>query len=205
MLAMGRSGMDEPSFSAVYAAHRDRAIGLAYLLVGDRHQAEDVVAEAFTKVFIQWRRGELRDVGAYVRRAVANEANSRLRRRYLQRAVASRRTGDDRGVQLLDDVAAERSLLWAALGQLTQAQRTVLVLRYFEDLTEAETAEVLGCSVGTVKSRSARGLARLDELVGPTARARRATPAAVEKTTGNTPSVRDSSPRHGGRAGGQDR
>lgn len=206
MLAMVRAGVDESLFAAVYAAHRDRAVGLAYLLVGDHHQAEDVVAEAFTKVYVRWRRGEVRDVGAYVRRAVANEANSRLRRRYLERAVASRRTGDDRGVQLLDDAAAERSVLWSALGQLAQAQRTVLVLRFFEDLSEAETAEVLGCSVGTVKSRAARGIARLDELVGPTASARRSTAAAVEDVAGRpAPTAPIVERGRDGRAGGRDR
>lgn len=204
MLAMVRAGTDESSFAAVYAAHRDRAVGLAYLLVGDRHQAEDVVAEAFAKVYVRWRRGDVRDVGAYVRRAVANEARSRLRRRYLERAVASRRAGDHRGVKLLEDASAERSVLWSALGQLSQAQRTVLVLRYFEDLSEAETAEVVGCSVGTVKSRAARGIARLDELVGPTARARRGTSAPVEEVAGrsasSTPTAsRDQDRRSGGR------
>lgn len=207
MLAMVRAGTDELSFAAIYAAHRDRAVGLAYLLVGDHHQAEDVVAETFTKVYARWRRGEVRDVGAYVRRAVANEANSRLRRRYLERAVASRRTGDARGVQLLDDAAAERSVLWAALGQLSQAQRTVLVLRYFEDLSEAETAEVLGCSVGTVKSRAARGIARLDVLVGPTARKRRNNPRPLEEVARRpAPSTALTEGRDpNGRPGGRDR
>lgn len=206
MLAMVRTGVDESSFAAVYAAHRDRAVGLAYLLVGDHHQAEDLVAEVFTKVYVRWPRGEVRDVGAYVRRAVANEANSRLRRRYLERAVASRRTGDDRGVQRLDDAAAERSVVWSALGQLSPAQRTVLVLRYFEDLSEAETAEVLGCSVGTVKSRAARGIARLDELVGPAARARRGTAVAVEDVAGRPAPTAPSVERgQDGRSGGRDR
>jgi RNA polymerase sigma-70 factor (sigma-E family) len=205
VLAMVRAGTDESSFAAVYAAHRDRAVGLAYLLVGDHHQAEDVVAEAFTKVYVRWRRGEVRDVGAYVRRAVANEANSRLRRRYLERAVASRRTGDDRGVQLLDEAAAERSVLWSALGQLSQPQRTVLVLRYFEDLSEAETAGLLGCSVGTVKSRAARGIARLEELVGPAAHGRHRTANALEELEESAPTAPTAGRDQNGPPGGRHR
>lgn len=155
----------DASFAAVFNAHHRGAVRLAYLLVSDADLAEDVVAEAFAKVYVRWRRDEIRDVGAYVRRAVVNEANSKLRRRYLERRVAASRDGDDRGVRLLDDDAADRDAVWRAIGHLPERQRAAVVLRYHEDLSEAETAEVLGCSVGTVKSQTSRGLAKLKQLL----------------------------------------
>jgi RNA polymerase sigma-70 factor (sigma-E family) len=165
VLAMVRTGVDERSFAAVFNAHHRQAVRLAYLLVSDPHQAEDVVSEAFAKVYVRWQRGDVRDVGAYVRRAVANEANSRLRRRYLERRVAGERSGDDRGVRRVDDDAADRDAVWQAIQRLPVKQRAAVVLRYYEDLPEAEVAEVLGISVGTVKSNTSRGLARLQELL----------------------------------------
>jgi RNA polymerase sigma-70 factor (sigma-E family) len=156
----------EDAFAAVYNAHHRQAVRLAYLLVSDPHQAEDVVSEAFAKVYVRWRKGDVRDVGAYVRRAVVNEANSRLRRRYLERRVAAERSGDDRGVRLVDEAAAEHDVVWQGIQRLPARQRAAVVLRYYEDLSEAETAEILGCSVGTVKSNTSRGLARLQELLG---------------------------------------
>jgi RNA polymerase sigma-70 factor (sigma-E family) len=165
VLAMVRMGVDEGSFAAVFNAHHRQAVRLAYLLVSDPDQAEDVVSDAFAKVYVRWKKGEVRDVGAYVRRAVANEANSRLRRRYLERRGADARSGDDRGVRLVDEDAADRDAVWRGIQGLPAKQRAAVVLRYYEDLSEAETAEVLGCSVGTVKSNTSRGLAKLQELL----------------------------------------
>ena len=162
--AQAARGQDA-SFAAVFNEHHRRAVRLAWLLTGDPHQAEDVVAEAMTKVYVQWRKGGVDDVGAYLRRAVANQANSRLRRRYLERREASRRTGDDRGVRLVDDEAADRDAVWQAIQQLPDRQRQVVVLRYYEDLSEAATADVLGISTGTVKSSLSRGLSKLEELL----------------------------------------
>lgn len=171
VLAMVREGTDADSFAAVFNAHHRQAVRLAYLLVSDPHQAEDVVSEAFTKVYVRWRKGEVRDVGGYLRRAVANEANSKLRRRYLERRVGAERSGDDRGVRLVDDHAADRDQVWQGIQRLPERQRAAVVLRYYEDLSEAETADILGCSVGTVKSQTSRGLARLQELLGVSSQA----------------------------------
>lgn len=156
---------EDASFAAVFNEHHRRAVRLAYLLTGDHHQAEDVVADAMTKVWVQWRRGRVDDVGPYLRRAVANQANSRLRRRYLERREASRRSGDARGTRRVDDDAADHDTVWQAIQRLPDRQRQVVVLRYYEDLSEADTASVLGVSVGTVKSSLSRGLARLEELL----------------------------------------
>ena len=163
---MVRAGVEQTSFATVFNEHHRRAVRLAYLLTNDPDQAEDIVAEAFAKVYVRWSKGEVRDVGSYLRRAVANEANSKLRRRYLERAVAARRSGDDRGVRTVDDGAADHDQVWQAIQRLPDKQRKAVVLRYYEDLPEAETAQILGCSVGTVKSQVSRGLARLEDLLG---------------------------------------
>lgn len=168
---MVRAGTTGASFAAVFNAHHRQAVRLAYLLTSDAAQAEDVAAEAFAKVYVRWSKGEVRDVGAYVRRAVVNEANSKLRRRYIERREASRRSGDDRGVRMVEDAAIEHDLVWRAVQRLPDRQRQAVVLRYYEDLPEAETAQLLGCSVGTVKSQVSRGLARLEQLLGADDRA----------------------------------
>lgn len=166
VLAMVRTGVERDSFATVFNAHHRQAVRLAYLLTSDPDQAEDIAADVFAKVYVRWKKGEVRDVGAYVRRAVANEANSKLRRRYLERRHAAKRSGDQRGVVGVDDGAADRDQVWQAIQRLPDRQRKAIVLRYYEDLTEAQTAEVLGCSVGTVKSQVSRGMARLQEVVG---------------------------------------
>lgn len=153
-------------FAAVFNAHHRRAVRLAWLLTGDAHAAEDIVAEAFAKVWVQWDKGRVDNVGAYLRRAVVNHIRSRGRRRKLELRELERRGGDDRGVQLLDDHAAEHDEVWQALLRLPQRQRAAIVLRYYEDLSEADVAEALGVSVGTVKSQVFRGMQRLRELLG---------------------------------------
>ena len=165
MLSMVRTGTDAESFAAVFNAHHRQAVRLAYLLTSDADQAEDIVSDAFAKVYVQWKKGRVQQVGPYLRRAVANEAKSRLRRRYLERREASRRTGDERGVLRVDEHAADHDEVWQALQRLPERQRQAIVLRYYEDLPEAETAEILGVSVGTVKSQVSRGLARMQELM----------------------------------------
>ena len=165
VLAMVRTATGRDAFAAVFNAHHRDAVRLAYLLTSDADQAEDIVSDAFAKVWTQWQKGRVDDVGAYLRRAVANTAKSRLRRRYLERREAERRTGDDRGVRRLDDHAAEQDQVWQAIQRLPDRQRAVVVLRYYEDLSVEETAEILGVSQGTVKSQTARGLDRLRELV----------------------------------------
>ncbi len=171
VLAMVRAGTTGESFAAVFNAHHRQAVRLAYLLTSDAHQAEDIAAEAFTKVYVRWSKGGVRDVGAYVRRAVVNEANSKLRRRYVERREAAKRSGDGRGVRLVEDAMVDQDVVWKAIQRLPDRQRLAVVLRYYEDLPEAETAELLGCSVGTVKSQVSRGLARLQQLLGDTDRA----------------------------------
>lgn len=153
-------------FAAVFNAHHRGAVRLAWVLTGDQHVAEDVAAEALSKVWVQWDKGRVSDVGPYLRRAVVNQVRSRGRRRKLELRELERRGGDDRGVRLVDDSAAEHDEVWQALLRLPQRQRAAIVLRYYEDLSEADAAEVLGVSVGTVKSQVSRGMQRLRELLG---------------------------------------
>ena len=168
MLAVVRAGVERDGFAVVYAQHRDPMVRLAFLLTSDAHRAEEVVAEAFVKVWKQWRGGGVRDVRAYLRRAVVNEANSSLRRRYLERSHTRRVDGDDRGVLHHDQRAAERDELWQAIARLPERQRQVIVLRFYEDLSVADTATAMGISEGTVKSQSARALDRLGEVLSDT-------------------------------------
>ncbi len=161
-----RSRTGGTDFAEVFNAHHQGAVRLAWLLTGDADQAEDAVAEALAKVWVKWEQGRVHDPGPYLRRAVVNEVRSRGRRKVLERREADRRTADDRGVRLHDDAAADHDLVWRSLGQLPPRQRQAIVLRYYEDLPEAEVAEMLGISVGTVKSQVSRGLDRLREVVG---------------------------------------
>jgi RNA polymerase sigma-70 factor (sigma-E family) len=149
----------------LYAAHAPDAVRLAYLLTGDRALAEDLVHEAFVRLF-----GRFRDIrnpdafGAYLRTTVVNLARSHFRRKRVERAYLDRerRAPDPEPVD-----PGGREEMWQALQVLRPRQRAAIVLRYYEDLTEAQTAEVLGCAVGTVKSLVSRGIEQLrQELRG---------------------------------------
>ncbi len=156
------------SFADVYAQHRDRAVRLAYLLCGDPELAQDLAAEAFAKTWRQYDRdaGRIDDVGAYLRRAVVNQRNSWWRRTSMHRDRVERRvTGDARGGLEPDDQIVQHDELWSALSKLSERQRQVLVLRYWEDLSVEQTANALGISSGTVKSLTSRATTRLRDLV----------------------------------------
>lgn len=153
-------------FTQVYAAHHAEALRLAYLLCGNRHRAEDAVAEAFVKVYRQMQRGGVRQPRAYLRRAVVNEINSRFRRLALERRQAAKRSGDDRGTRSAEETVADTDAVFAALRQLPPRQRTAVVLRYYADLAEKDIAQAMDVSIGTVKSTLARGLERLRAQMG---------------------------------------
>jgi len=152
-------------FADVYAAHHREAVRFAYLLCGDLHRAEDAVAEAFVKVYRQWRVGRVMQPRAYIRRAVVNEVNSRFRRLALERRQAAVRSGHDHGVRAFDEQVADADAMITALAQLSPRQRTAIVLRYYLDLSEQDAATAMGVSVGTVKSSVSRGLERMRALV----------------------------------------
>ena len=156
----------DPAAFAEFVAARSSALHrTAYLLVGDRGLAQDLLQEALTKTYVAWPR--LRDQGkaeAYTRKALTTTAITWYRRRsWGERPVAAvpEREGDGHA-----DEVATRDLLWQALQALPPRQRAAIVLRYYEDLTEAQTAAVLGCAVGTVKSQVSTGLRTMRANLG---------------------------------------
>jgi RNA polymerase sigma-70 factor (sigma-E family) len=161
-----RTDAASDEFTQTYAAHHAEALRLAYLLCGDRYRAEDAVADAFVKVYRQMQRGAVEQPRAYLRRAVVNEINSRFRRLAIERREAAKRSGDARGLRGADEQIADHDEMFAALRHLPPRQRTVVVLRFYEDLAESDIADVMGISVGTVKSTLHRGLAHLRKQLG---------------------------------------
>jgi RNA polymerase sigma-70 factor (sigma-E family) len=147
-------------FGAEVAAHQDRLFRVALLLTGDRHLAEDVLADVCAKVFEKWQAGLVDDPGAYLHRALVNEVTGRWwRRRVIRREQQRRRVVSDNPPP--DGVVMDRATMLDALRSLPARQRAVLVLRFYEDRPESDVARILGMSLGTVKSTQSRALAAL--------------------------------------------
>src|SRR5688500_20234483 len=150
---------DETAFAEFVQGRWAALYRTAYLLTGNRHDAEDLLQTALANTYVGWRR--IRDRGAteaYVRRALVNAASRGWRKR--GRTVLTDEVpdpGHDGGLTGLADKAA----LWRAVSDLPPRMRATLVLRYYEDLSEAETAAALDCSVGSVKSQTPPALKRL--------------------------------------------
>lgn len=152
---------DEGDFEEFVRARWPRLLRTAYLLTGDRHHAEDVVQAALAKAYRFWPRVRRTDnADAYVKRVLINCNNDRFRKRRIVEQLTDT-PPDEASFQDPLSGSEERGSLMAALATLPPRQRAVVVLRYWDDLPEAEVAEVLGCAVGTVKSHAAQGLARL--------------------------------------------
>ena len=163
---MGDGNADE-AVSQLYAVHYAGLVRLAFLLIHDHGRAEELVQDAFVAVHGRWNR--LRDTQnalAYLRRAVVNRARSELR----HRGVVDRHpVQPPRPHESAEDTAVAASLrtdLLAALDRLPRRQREVLLLRYYLDLSEAEIADSLRISRGSVKSHSSRGIAALRSVWG---------------------------------------
>jgi RNA polymerase sigma-70 factor (sigma-E family) len=143
----------------LYRTYAPDALRLAYLLTGDRSLAEDLAQDAFVKVFGRFHDLRSRDAfWWYLRRTIVNLSRSHFRRRRVERAWLERQHVDEAHT---DPDIGDRERLRAALGTLRPEQRAAIVLRYFEDLSEADTAQALGVAVGTVKSMVSRGMDRL--------------------------------------------
>lgn len=158
----------EAEFSAFVRASGARLHRYAYLLTGDRAEAEDLVQTSLAKVYLAW--GRMDDTSAaerYTRTTIVRTHTSWWRRLGRRQEFAVANVPETEHTAL-DDVET-REMMWAALARLGVRQRTALVLRYYHDLTEADIAETMGCSVGTVKSQLARGLANLRAHLGDAA------------------------------------
>ena len=155
-------------FDKFVAAHVDDLLRTAYLIVWDEGEAEDLVQECLLKVARRWPRvRRMEQPQAYARRILVTLAlDGALRRAQRRREL---QPGTPPILSAIDPLQTleTRAELLEAIGQLHERQRAVLVLRYFNDLTEAQVADVLGCSPGTVKSSASRGLARLREALQP--------------------------------------
>ncbi|MFG3287413.1 SigE family RNA polymerase sigma factor [Streptomyces sp. NPDC048179] len=156
----------EAQFQEFVRARWSHLVRTAVLLTGDPHHAEDLTQTALAKAYRSWRRVSRADhPEAYVRRILVSCNSDRFRKRRVAEALTAappERPGHDDAVTRAD----ERGTLLAALAQLPPRQRAVVVLRYWEDLSEGEVAEVLGCSPGTVKSQASKGLAKLRTFPG---------------------------------------
>lgn len=159
---------DKAAFAEFVTARSGALHRAAYLMVGDVELAQDLVQEALTKTYVAWPR--LREAGnaeAYTRKVITNTAISWFRKKSWKGEGATT-TG------LLPELAAaghaegvtDRAALMAALAELPPRQRAAIVLRFYDDLTEAQTAAAMDCAVGTVKSQVSAGLSKLRTLLG---------------------------------------
>ena len=155
----------EEDFREFVAARSGALLRTAYLLAGDWATAEDLLQIALTKTYLAWKRlGRIDAVEPYTRKVLVNTATSWWRRRW----------HGERPTEILPETAItdglderlERDALWRQVRDLPARQRAVLVLRFYEDQSEAETARLLGVSVGTVKSQCSRALASLRQRLG---------------------------------------
>ena len=159
--------MDRPAedFDEYVRARTPALIRTAYLLTGDQHRAEDLVQEALIKTYRAWSRLAVSNPDAYTRKVMYHLNISRWRRMRSAEITTDQLPDVGRGADEAGR-SVNRLMLRAALSELPPRQRAVIVLRYWEQRTEAEVAVLLGCSEGTVKSAASRGLRRLRDLAG---------------------------------------
>jgi RNA polymerase sigma-70 factor (sigma-E family) len=157
-------------FAAFYRDTWPRLFRTTYAVAGQRSLAEDALQSAFAKAYGQWEKVRAAEhPEAYVRRMAVNEVLSTFRRPWFK-AERSGDPPDSRHSVSHEGATVDREALWRAVRALPPRQRAVVVLRYYEDLSEAEIAAVLGCSKGTVKSQASDALRRLrvsDPELGP--------------------------------------
>lgn len=160
MIGLSKAQRDE-EFTRFAEGAQQSLTGTAWLLTGNREVAADLVQAALVKVYVAWPKVRRSDALAYARRTLVNENIDRWRARHDELVDdapgEAQRTGD--GSSAVDD----RDEVARLLQRLPEAQRRVLVLRYFCDMSERDIAETLGISTGAVKSAASRGLAALRE------------------------------------------
>ncbi len=161
---MTRERDRDAEFSEYMAARQPALLRTAYVLTGDRHTAEDLVQTALAKLYLSWDRLQRAEsLDGYVRRILVNEHNSLWRRPWKKRETT---TPDIPDRAAPEPPTSHDTALWDFVQTLPRKQRAAVVLRYYEELSEAETAEILGVSVGTVKSQTSRALASLRARLG---------------------------------------
>jgi RNA polymerase sigma-70 factor (sigma-E family) len=147
----------EAEYEAFVLQHRGKLLATALHLTGDIHLAEDLVQNTLVRLYLAWGRARTASTPAYTRRILLNSFVDHHRRPWVRRERAADR--------LPDDAAAEAPVtdpeLTAALAALPPRMRAAVVLRHVEDLSVEDVADALGCSTGTVKSQTARGLDKL--------------------------------------------
>ncbi|WP_405059254.1 SigE family RNA polymerase sigma factor [Kribbella sp. NBC_01505] len=154
----------DAAFEEYFAARSGAMRGTAYLLCGDWHRAEDLVQQTFTKIYLAWRRIERREaMDSYTRQTLVRTFLSERRRGWFRNESVGSPPGELPVPSA--DLADERIVLLEALVQVPPRQRAVLVLRYWEDMSVEQTATLLDCSTGNIKSQAARGLATLRGLL----------------------------------------
>lgn len=157
----------EGDFVAYYAARGDLIRNTAYVLCGDWHLAEDLTQTTFTKLYQSWHRIERHDVLDQYARRVLLRAFLDERRRPWRREFSTVPDSAALDTASHDEQRSdERVVLRTALMRIPKRQRAVLVLRYWDDLSVDQVAEILGCPTGTIKSQTARGLANLRGVLG---------------------------------------
>ena len=167
-------GADQ-DFGAFVAARGASLFRLACLLTGSPSEADDLVQDSLEKVYMRWSRVSRADAPyPYVRRLMVNTLVSN-RRRPARRAEVLRASPPDELVESGEQAVLEHQHVWPLVLALPTRQRAVIVLRYYEDLSEQQIADVLGCSTGSVKSQAhdalaslRRGVARLEKVEGVT-------------------------------------
>jgi RNA polymerase sigma-70 factor (sigma-E family) len=157
--------------AALFDRHYVPMCRLAFVILGDHALAEEIVMEALLKTFAGW--GRLRDIDradAYLRRAVVNLCRSRIRRKMIETRVNLEARGRaERAKPDWDQESHETNrLVMEAVRALPERQRAAVVLRYYDDLSESQIAEVLDCSVGTVKSQLSKARSKLEATLGRT-------------------------------------
>jgi RNA polymerase sigma-70 factor (sigma-E family) len=164
MLPEAQVAVDETEFSEFFASQYGRLCWLGLLLTGNRAEAEELAQEALVRTWWRWKLVRRpTDPGRYARRVLVNRRRSLLRRAAVEARYLARSQPEELVVPAGDDRAL---VLWQAVQELPPRQRAVLVLRFHEDLTEAEVARLLGLPLGTVKSLGHRALVKLRERLG---------------------------------------
>ncbi|MCU7728309.1 SigE family RNA polymerase sigma factor [Actinoplanes sp. KI2] len=149
-------------FEEFAAARLPSLLRFAVLLSGDREGARDIVQEVLTRALVKWDRiGSVQDPYGYVRRMVTNEFLSLRRRRRVWTVPLGQEAVDGVSAPHAPERPGPDDDLWHLLMRLPRQQRAVIVLRYYESLSDLEIAEVLGCRTGTVRSNASRALAAL--------------------------------------------